>query len=96
MPNASASTNKALPQSYYLCYGSNTTTLRQCIRDAQRAARSPDAPPTERHLHRIIASAGLESLHHIKSCQAAPAQRAERLVNNAIRQLETIRVEAAL
>ncbi|MFZ0255177.1 MAG: hypothetical protein WAN46_05960 [Gammaproteobacteria bacterium] len=46
-------------------------------------------------MHRIIASAGLESLHHIKSRQTAPAQRAERLVNNAIRQLEGIQIEAA-
>ena len=95
MPKASSSINNTLPQSYYLCTDGNTDTLQQCVRDAQRASRSPDAPPTERHLHRIIASAGLESLHHIESRQAAPAQRAERLVNNAIRQLEGIQIEAA-
>lgn len=97
MPEAtSSSVNKPLPQSYYRRNGGNIDTLRQCICDARLAGRNPDASPAERHLHRIVASAGVASLHHIGSRQSAPARRAERLVNDAIRQLENIRLEAAL
>ena len=95
MPEKNSSRKKTLPQSYYHCNSGNTDTLQQCIRDARLAARSPDAPPAERHLHRIVASAGLESLHHTRSSQGAPARRADRLVSEAVRQLENIRLEVA-
>jgi hypothetical protein len=85
-----------LPQSYYHRNGDNIDTLRQCIRDARLASLNPDAPPAERHLHRIVASGEQESLHHIVSHQAAQAQRVDRLVNNAIQELENIRLETAL
>ena len=87
--------NRRLPQSADLCNGGNIDALRQCIRAARLAARNPDTLPTERHLHRIVASAGLESLHYRRSHRGAHARRAERLLNDAIRQLETIRLEAA-
>jgi len=96
MPETNALLNPPLPQSYYYGNSSNLAARRRCIRDAQRAARNPDASPAERHLHRIVASAGLECLHHITNRRHEPAQRAERLASDAIRQLETLRLEAAL
>lgn len=96
MPERSSSLDKQLPQSYYLRNDDRIDTLQRCIRDARRAARDPDAPPAERHLHRIVASAALQFLHHIRKRQAAHARRAERLVNDAIRQLENIQLEATL
>jgi hypothetical protein len=96
MLERSSSPNKPLPQSYYLRHEDNIDTLRQCIRDARQAGWNPDAQPAERHLHRIVASAALQFLHHIKSRQATRARRAKRLVNDAIRELENLRLEAAL
>jgi hypothetical protein len=96
MPEAGSSLNSVLPQSYYHRNGDRIETLRQCIRDARLAGRDPDALPAERHLHRIVASAGLEFLRHIKSRRGTSARRAERLVNDAIRQLENIRLGPAL
>ena len=95
MPERSSSPNKTLPQSCDLRNAYNIDALCQCIRDARRGGRHPDAPPTERYLHRIVGSAALHSLQHIKSHQAAPARQAERLANDAIRQLEKLRPETA-
>ncbi len=96
MPEENSSLNNALPQSYYLRNGGNIDALHQCIRDARLASRNPDTPPAERHLHRIVVSAGLQFLNHIRSRQASHARWAERLVNDAILRLENIRLEAAL
>lgn len=95
MPKASSALNQALPPSYDHWEGGNADRLQLCIRDAQRAACRSDAPAVERHLHRIVASAGLESLQHLKSHQHGPAQRAERLVNDALQQLARMRIAAA-
>jgi hypothetical protein len=96
MSEKSSSLKKPLPRSYYLRTADNIDTLRQCIRDARLAARNPDASPAARHLHRIVASAALQFLRHIKNCQAVHARRADRLVNDAVRELETLQLEAAL
>lgn len=96
MPERNSSLKNTLPQSYYLRHDDNIHTLWQCIRDARLAARNPDAPPAARHLHRIVASAALQFLHHTTSRQTIHARQAERLVNDAIRQLENIQLEAAL
>lgn len=94
MHKSSSSPNRLLPQSYFTSQGNNTDALQQCILDARRAAHSPDASPMERHLHRIVVSAGLESLHNIRSRRYGAAQRAERLVNDAIQQLQSLRLQA--
>lgn len=85
-----------LPKSYYGRTAKNPDTLRECLRDARRAGCNPAAPPTERHLHRIVARAERESLHHMMSDQPVQAERVNRLVDEAIHQLEEIRLKADL
>lgn len=96
MPETRYPLNKPpLPQSYHRRNTDNPDTLRECIRDARQAGCNPASPPVERHLHRIVASAEQESLHHLMSHEGAHAERVERLVNDAIQELENIRLQAA-
>ena len=95
MPETSCLSKAPLPQSYYHHNAENIDTIRQCIRDARLAGCNPQAPPVERHLHRIIARAERETLLYIMSHQPAQTDCVKRLVNDAIRQLENIRLEAA-
>lgn len=96
MSKTNSSLKRSLPQNADLCNGGNIKALRQCIRQARAGAKNPDTLPTERHLHRIVASAGLESLQYRKSHPGACAQRAEQLLSDAIRQLASIRLQGAL
>ena len=95
MSKTNSSRKRSLPQNADLCNGGNKA-LRQCIRQARTGAKNPDTLPTERHLHRIVASAGLESLQYRKSHPGACAQGAEQLLSDAIRQLANIRLQGAL
>lgn len=96
MPARSSSLNSTLPQSYYLRNDDNHDKPRRCIYDAKLAANNPDVQPAERHLHRIVAGAALQLLYHSRNRQEIHARGADRLVNDAIRQLENIRLEAVL
>jgi hypothetical protein len=93
MSKPNTSRHHSPPPPHELRLGGNLESLRQCIREARLAARNPEARPAERHLHRIVASAGLQTLYHLKRRKGARATRAVRLVNDAMRQLENIRLE---
>lgn len=88
MLERSFSLKNTLSLSYALHDAHNLDTLQQCIRDARRAGRDPDALPVERHLHRIVVNAGLQFLHHSRNRQTAHARRARQLLFDAMQRLQ--------